>query len=64
MMNVQYSGSALNSGWNGQLRSCGIYETGVRNALIALGLIEGKAESPTFRQQKFSQNLKRACPTS
>ncbi|RUX05242.1 peptidase M14, partial [Mesorhizobium sp. M2A.F.Ca.ET.037.01.1.1] len=34
-----------------------IYEAGVRNALIALGLVEGKAECPTFRQQKSSQTL-------
>ncbi|RWO73204.1 MAG: peptidase M14 [Mesorhizobium sp.] len=34
-----------------------IYEAGVRNALIALGLIEGKAEYPTFRQQKSGQTL-------
>ncbi|RWK87195.1 MAG: peptidase M14 [Mesorhizobium sp.] len=35
----------------------GIYEAGVRNALIALGLVEGEAEYPTFRQQKSSQTL-------
>ncbi|MER8678262.1 succinylglutamate desuccinylase/aspartoacylase family protein [Mesorhizobium sp. M0037] len=34
-----------------------IYEAGVRNALIALGLAEGKAEYPTFRHQKSSQTL-------
>lgn len=34
-----------------------IYEAGVRNALIALGLVEGKAEFPTLRQQKSSQTL-------
>ncbi|RUW03103.1 MAG: peptidase M14 [Mesorhizobium sp.] len=34
-----------------------IYEAGVRNALIALGLVEGKAEYPTFRQQKSGQTL-------
>ncbi|RWL09258.1 succinylglutamate desuccinylase/aspartoacylase family protein [Mesorhizobium sp.] len=34
-----------------------IYEAGVRNALIALGLVEGKADHPTFRQQKSSQTL-------
>ncbi|MER9083044.1 succinylglutamate desuccinylase/aspartoacylase family protein [Mesorhizobium sp. M0895] len=34
-----------------------IHEAGVRNALIALGLVEGKAEHPTFRQQKSSQTL-------
>lgn len=34
-----------------------IYEAGVRNALITLGLIEGKAEYPTFRGQKFSRTL-------
>ncbi|MER9325694.1 succinylglutamate desuccinylase/aspartoacylase family protein [Mesorhizobium sp. M0626] len=39
-----------------------IYETGMRNALIALGLVEGTAESPTFRQKKSSQTLEtRAC---
>ncbi|PBB30517.1 peptidase M14 [Mesorhizobium sp. WSM3868] len=34
-----------------------IYEAGVRNALIALGLVEGQAEYPTFRQQKSGQTL-------
>lgn len=34
-----------------------IYEAGVRNALIALGLVEGKAECPTFRRQKSSQTF-------
>ncbi|RWF80315.1 MAG: succinylglutamate desuccinylase/aspartoacylase family protein [Mesorhizobium sp.] len=34
-----------------------IYEAGVRNGLIALGLVEGKAEYPTFRQQKSGQTL-------
>ncbi|TIL43158.1 succinylglutamate desuccinylase/aspartoacylase family protein [Mesorhizobium sp.] len=34
-----------------------IYEAGVRNALIALGLVEGKAEHPTFRQEKSGQIL-------
>ncbi|TIL34611.1 succinylglutamate desuccinylase/aspartoacylase family protein [Mesorhizobium sp.] len=34
-----------------------IYEAGVRNAFIALGLVEGEAECPTFRQQKSSQTL-------
>ncbi|MER8461185.1 succinylglutamate desuccinylase/aspartoacylase family protein [Mesorhizobium sp. M1300] len=34
-----------------------IYEAGVRNGLIALGLIEGKAEYPTFRQQKSANHL-------
>ncbi|MER9146939.1 succinylglutamate desuccinylase/aspartoacylase family protein [Mesorhizobium sp. M0871] len=34
-----------------------IYESGVRNALIALGLVEGKAEHPTYRQKKSSQTL-------
>ncbi|CCV10456.1 succinylglutamate desuccinylase/aspartoacylase family protein [Mesorhizobium sp. STM 4661] len=34
-----------------------IYEAGVRNALVALGLVEGKAEYPTFRQKKSSQTL-------
>ncbi|MER9445652.1 succinylglutamate desuccinylase/aspartoacylase family protein [Mesorhizobium sp. M0340] len=29
-----------------------IYEAGVRNALIALGIVKGKADYPTFRQQK------------
>ncbi|PBB89071.1 peptidase M14 [Mesorhizobium sp. WSM3864] len=39
-----------------------IYEAGVRNALIALGLIEGKAEYPTFRQQKSGQTLETGPP--
>lgn len=34
-----------------------IYEAGVRNAIIALGLVEGKAESSTFREQKSCQTL-------
>ncbi|RWG76374.1 MAG: peptidase M14 [Mesorhizobium sp.] len=34
-----------------------IYEAGLRNALIALGLVEGKPEYPTFRQQKVTQTL-------
>ncbi|WP_292592740.1 succinylglutamate desuccinylase/aspartoacylase family protein [Mesorhizobium sp.] len=34
-----------------------IYEAGVRNALIALGLLGGKAEYPTFREQKSGQTL-------
>ncbi|SJM30316.1 succinylglutamate desuccinylase/aspartoacylase family protein [Mesorhizobium delmotii] len=34
-----------------------IYEAGVRNALITLGLVEGEAEYPTFRQQKSSRTL-------
>ncbi|MDX8462483.1 succinylglutamate desuccinylase/aspartoacylase family protein [Mesorhizobium humile] len=34
-----------------------IYEAGVRNALISLRLVEGKAEYPTFRQRKSSQSL-------
>lgn len=34
-----------------------IYEAGVRNALIALGLVEGEVEYPTFGQQKSSQTL-------
>lgn len=34
-----------------------IYETGVRNALIALGLVEGECGYPTFRQQKPAQTL-------
>ncbi|RWA59786.1 MAG: succinylglutamate desuccinylase/aspartoacylase family protein [Mesorhizobium sp.] len=34
-----------------------IYEAGIRNALIALGLVGGKAEYPTFRQRKSSQTL-------
>ncbi|RWH95497.1 succinylglutamate desuccinylase/aspartoacylase family protein [Mesorhizobium sp.] len=34
-----------------------IYEAGVRNALIALGLVEGEAEYPIFRQKKSSQTL-------
>lgn len=34
-----------------------IYEAGARNALIALGLVEGEAEYPTFRQKKSSRTL-------
>ncbi|MER9223482.1 succinylglutamate desuccinylase/aspartoacylase family protein [Mesorhizobium sp. M0644] len=34
-----------------------IYEAGIRNALIALGLVEGKAEYPMFRQQRSGQTL-------
>lgn len=34
-----------------------IYELGVRNALIALGLVEGKAEYSTFHQRKSGQTL-------
>ncbi|UCI31939.1 succinylglutamate desuccinylase/aspartoacylase family protein [Mesorhizobium sp. B4-1-4] len=34
-----------------------IYEAGVRNGLIALGLVEGTAEYPTFRQHKSRQTL-------
>ncbi|KUM23151.1 peptidase M14 [Mesorhizobium loti] len=34
-----------------------IYEAGVRNALIALGLVEGKADYPIFRHQSFAQTL-------
>ncbi|RVC64622.1 succinylglutamate desuccinylase/aspartoacylase family protein [Mesorhizobium sp.] len=37
--------------------SLAIYEAGVRNALIALGLVDGKAEYLTYRQQKSSQTL-------
>lgn len=39
-------------GGNVSSEALAIYESGVRNALIALGLVEGKAEFPTFRQQK------------
>ncbi|RWP24038.1 succinylglutamate desuccinylase/aspartoacylase family protein [Mesorhizobium sp.] len=34
-----------------------IYEAGLRNALIALGLVEGEAEYPTFRHKKSTQIL-------
>ncbi|MER8786137.1 succinylglutamate desuccinylase/aspartoacylase family protein [Mesorhizobium sp. M1006] len=34
-----------------------IYEAGVRNGLIALGLIEGKSANLTFRHQKSTQAL-------
>lgn len=34
-----------------------IYEAGVRNALIALQLVKGNADCPTFRQQKSSRAL-------
>ncbi|QKC92366.1 peptidase M14 [Mesorhizobium sp. NZP2234] len=42
--------------------SLAIYEAGVRNALISLGLIEGKAEYPMFRQRKSSQTLQTRRP--
>ncbi|RWP73744.1 succinylglutamate desuccinylase/aspartoacylase family protein [Mesorhizobium sp.] len=38
-------------------KALAIYEAGVRNALIALGLVEGKAECLSFREQKYSQTL-------
>ncbi|MER9484146.1 succinylglutamate desuccinylase/aspartoacylase family protein [Mesorhizobium sp. M0494] len=34
-----------------------IAETGVRNALIALGIVKGRAQHPAFRQQKSSLTL-------
>lgn len=34
-----------------------IYEAGVRNGLIALGLVHGETDYPTFRQQKSTQML-------
>lgn len=34
-----------------------IYELGVRNALIGLGLIEGEVEQPVFQQRKSSRTL-------
>lgn len=34
-----------------------IYEDGVRNGLIALGLVKGRSVTPTFRQQKSSRTL-------
>lgn len=37
--------------------SLAIYEAGVRNALITLGLMGGQAEYPTFRQRKSGQTL-------
>ncbi|RWK69598.1 succinylglutamate desuccinylase/aspartoacylase family protein, partial [Mesorhizobium sp.] len=39
-----------------------IHEAGVRNALISLGLVEGKAEYPMFRQRKSSQTLETRRP--
>ncbi|MER9795304.1 succinylglutamate desuccinylase/aspartoacylase family protein [Mesorhizobium sp. M0213] len=44
-------------GGNVSSEGLAIYEAGVRNALVALGLVEGKADYPTFRQQKTSQTL-------
>ncbi|MER9402258.1 succinylglutamate desuccinylase/aspartoacylase family protein [Mesorhizobium sp. M0615] len=35
-----------------------VYEAGVHNALIALGLVEGKAEHPIFRQRQSTRTLK------
>ncbi|MER8403031.1 succinylglutamate desuccinylase/aspartoacylase family protein [Mesorhizobium sp. M1348] len=34
-----------------------IYEAGVRNALIAFGLVDGNAEPPTFLNQKLSRTF-------
>lgn len=34
-----------------------IYEAGLRNALIALGLVDGKADYPAFRQQKAGRTF-------
>ncbi|TIL84092.1 MAG: succinylglutamate desuccinylase/aspartoacylase family protein [Mesorhizobium sp.] len=34
-----------------------VYEAGVRNALIKLGLVEGKVENVSFRQKRSSQAL-------
>ncbi|PBB11756.1 peptidase M14 [Mesorhizobium loti] len=34
-----------------------VAETGIRNALIALGIVTGEAEYPTFRQQKSSRTV-------
>ncbi|RUV01922.1 peptidase M14 [Mesorhizobium sp. M6A.T.Cr.TU.017.01.1.1] len=34
-----------------------IYEAGVRNALVALGLVQGESDYPTFRQRKSGQTL-------
>ncbi|RUU25536.1 succinylglutamate desuccinylase/aspartoacylase family protein [Mesorhizobium sp. M6A.T.Ce.TU.016.01.1.1] len=34
-----------------------VYEAGVRNALIALGLVEGKVENVSFRRKRSSQTL-------
>ncbi|MER9007633.1 succinylglutamate desuccinylase/aspartoacylase family protein [Mesorhizobium sp. M0862] len=48
---VELGGGNVNS------EALAIYEAGVRNALIALGLVEGKAEYPTFRRQRCSQTL-------
>ncbi|MER9613202.1 succinylglutamate desuccinylase/aspartoacylase family protein [Mesorhizobium sp. M0312] len=36
-----------------------IYEDGVRNGLIALGLVKGRSAAPTFRHQKSSRTLKK-----
>ncbi|MER8395915.1 hypothetical protein NKH10_29385 [Mesorhizobium sp. M1340] len=37
-----------------------IYEAGVRDALIALGLVEGKTEYFTFGQQKSGPSTRNA----
>ncbi|MER8482487.1 succinylglutamate desuccinylase/aspartoacylase family protein [Mesorhizobium sp. M1322] len=50
-------------GGNVSSEALAIYEAGMRNALIALGLVEGKAESPTFRQQKSSLTLETRRPS-
>ncbi|RWP16093.1 MAG: peptidase M14 [Mesorhizobium sp.] len=44
-------------GGNVTSEALAIYEAGIRNALIALGFVEGKAEYPLFRKQKSSQTL-------
>lgn len=49
-------------GGNVSSEALAIYEAGVRNALISLGLVEGKAEYPTFRQRKSSQTLQTRRP--
>ncbi|MES0076864.1 succinylglutamate desuccinylase/aspartoacylase family protein [Mesorhizobium sp. M0058] len=48
---TEFGGGTVSSG------ALAVYEAGLRNALIGLGIIEGKAEHPTFRQQKSSRSL-------
>ncbi|RUU84282.1 MULTISPECIES: succinylglutamate desuccinylase/aspartoacylase family protein [unclassified Mesorhizobium] len=50
-------------GGNVSSESLAIYEAGVRNAFVSLGLIEGRIEYPTFRQRKLSQTLQTQCPS-
>ncbi|MER8703835.1 succinylglutamate desuccinylase/aspartoacylase family protein [Mesorhizobium sp. M1273] len=54
---TEFGGGTVFCGGAVGAEALAIYEAGVRNGLIALGLIEGKAEYPTFRQHKSGQTL-------